>query len=69
MILGDEYLSYTNALKSLGMQKLSERRKQLCLKFVKKSLKSDKFSTWFKSKIPDLKTRTRLSVQLGSDFD
>ena len=58
IILGDEYLSYTNALKLLGMQKLSERRKYLCLKFAKKSLKSEKFSTWFKSRMPNLKTRT-----------
>ena len=44
IILGDEYLSYTNALKLLGMQKLSERRKHLCIKFAKKSLKRNKFS-------------------------
>ena len=57
IILGDKYLSYTYALKSLGMQKLSERRKHLCLKFGKKSLSSEKFFKWFKPKIPNLKTR------------
>ena len=39
-ILGDKYNSYTSALKTLGMEKLSQRRKQLCLKFAKRSLKS-----------------------------
>ena len=42
--LGEDYVSYTNALKLSGLQKLSERRKKLCLTFAKKALKHCKFS-------------------------
>ena len=58
-ILGDKYNSYTSALKTLGMEKLSQRRKQLCLKFAKRALKSKKFSKWFKPSDPNLRTRTQ----------
>ena len=57
IILGDKYYSYTSALKILGMEKLSQRRKQLCLKFAKRAMKSEKFSKWFKPSIPNLRTR------------
>ena len=46
--LGDQYHSYRSALKLTGLQKLSERRRKLCLSFAKKSLKHEKFKTWFK---------------------
>ena len=59
IILGDEYYSYTSALKILGMEKLSQRRKQLCLKFAKRALKSEKFRKWFKTSIPNLRTRNQ----------
>ena len=36
IILGDQYLSYRNALKALNLQSLDERRESLCLKFAKK---------------------------------
>ena len=48
IILGDKYKSYTHALKTLGMEKLSVRRKNLCIKFARKAQKHDKFSKWFK---------------------
>ena len=48
IILGDNYNSYSSALKATGLQKLSERRKKLSLTFAKNALKTPKFSNWFR---------------------
>jgi hypothetical protein len=48
IILGQRYHSYTSALKMTGTHTLFERRRKLCLKFARKSLKSTKFKNWFK---------------------
>ena len=48
VILGDQYRSYNSALKTTGSKTLFDRRRKLCLKFAKKSLKNSKFTTWFK---------------------
>ena len=48
VILSHDYRSYSSALRALGLQKLSERRRQLCLNFAKKAEKHPKFSKWFK---------------------
>ena len=42
-ILGDEYLSYENALSILNMKRLSKRRYDLCVKFAKKFSLHHKF--------------------------
>ena len=47
IILGDQYLSYENALETLECQNLDERRKKLCENFAKKSLKNPRYKTWF----------------------
>ena len=47
IILEENYVSYSNALKTLKMQTLAERRQTLCLKFARKSLKHAKYSNWF----------------------
>ena len=47
IILGPEYIDYTNALKILNMKTLSERRHDLCYKFAQKSLNHYKHSNWF----------------------
>ena len=39
VILSHDYRSYSSALRALGLQKLSERRRQLCLNFAKKAEK------------------------------
>ena len=57
VILGDQYRSYNSALKTKGSKTLFDRRRKLCLKFAKKSLKNSKFTTWFKPTA--LKTKTR----------
>ena len=48
IILGQNYKSYSSALKATGIQKLSVRRKKLSLDFAKKALKSPKFNNWFR---------------------
>ena len=48
IILGDNYLSYKDALKYLGLDSLMNRRDKLCLKFGRKAEKHKKFSKWFK---------------------
>ena len=57
IILGERYQSYTSALKMTGTKTLFERRRLLCLKFARKSLKSNKFKTWFKPNTNDTATR------------
>ena len=41
IILGDGYKSYKHALQKLEMKSLESRRKDLCLAFAKKALKSE----------------------------
>ena len=47
IILGTRYNGYQNALSTLNLEKLSERRTKLCLSFAKKAFKSEKYSSWF----------------------
>ena len=47
IICGKNYESYSDTLSELGMKRLSERRKILCLKFAKKSLKVENFGHLF----------------------
>ena len=47
IILGKRYINYGNALSTLNLERLCARREKLCLKFAKKSLASEKFSSWF----------------------
>ena len=57
VILGDQYRSYNSALKITGSKTLFDRRRKLCLKFAKKSLKNSTFKTWFKPTTQNTKTR------------
>ena len=50
IILGRKYTTYKEALEILNVQTLEARRKDICLNFGKKALKSDKFQTWFSFK-------------------
>jgi hypothetical protein len=58
IILGEDYRSYTSALKTLGIEKLSLRRKKICLTFAKKSQKHKKFEKWFKPN-PNISARRK----------
>ena len=61
IILGRQYNGYQDALTDLHMKSLEERRMDLCIKFAKKSVKSDKYKHWFvkndKPVVPAVKTR------------
>ena len=43
IILGDDFVSYREALKSLGLETLKDRRDKLCLKFGKKAKNTQNF--------------------------
>ena len=58
IILGGNYESYTSALKTLGLEKLSARRKKICTKFAKNAQKHKKFSKWFRP-TPAVITRSK----------
>ena len=65
IILAEKYKSYGNALKVLEMETLTDRRKNLNLKFAKKCLKSDKYNHWFCHSNPtnqQEKTRSEIST-------
>ena len=47
VILGGVHENYKDALSTLNLKTLVDRRKDLCLKFGIKSFKSDKFNHWF----------------------
>ncbi|KAI8513483.1 hypothetical protein Bbelb_101220 [Branchiostoma belcheri] len=46
IMMGQQFLSYTDALEHLGLQRLSERRQDLCMDFALKVSKSSRFSSW-----------------------
>ena len=47
IILGKPYESYSQAIKEIGIMKLSERREAICLKFAKNSLRIYNFKNIF----------------------
>ena len=57
IILGQSYRSYNSALKITGTKTLFERRRKLCIKFARKSLRNSKFKHWFKPNVLQTKTR------------
>ena len=57
IILGEYYISYKEALTTLGIDTLKNRREKLCLKFGKKAEKHDKFQNWFKPAVYRNNTR------------
>ena len=61
IILGRNYINYQNALEKLKLNTLSERREVLCLKFAKKAIKSEKYSSWFKPDINSQNTRRKVN--------
>ena len=57
IIMGSKYSDYKDALNSLKLERLIDRRKRLCLNFAKKSLKHEKVRNLFPVK--DLKRQLR----------
>ena len=52
IIVGEDYVSYDNALDILGCDRLLNRRKKLCENFGKRAMKHPKFKSWFRDFIP-----------------
>ena len=48
IILGEEYISYRDALETVNLKSLEDRRVKLCTKFANKAAKNNKFKNWFK---------------------
>ena len=66
LISGPTYRDYIGAIKSFKLDTLDARRKKLCLKFAKKSVKSERFKHWFKLK-PSMNTRNKEKYQNPKD--
>ena len=58
IILGINYNSYEQALTKVDLQNLSERRDELCLRFAKKCVKSDKTQDMFPINPKNINTRS-----------
>ena len=48
IILGEDYLSYKDALRTLNLDSLKDRRSKLSINFAKKAEKDKKFQNWFR---------------------
>ena len=59
LILQEEYRSYNEALRHLGLQNLEDRRKNLTLAFAKRSLADGHFSDLIKKRKPNNTIETR----------
>ena len=59
IILGDGYISYEKALNKLDIEKLDERRENLCLRFALKSSKNPKCKSMFPINEKDHTMKTR----------
>ena len=57
IIFGEDYVSYWDALKCLGLDSLTDRRENLCLKFALKDEKNQKFGKWFRPAVHIQNTR------------
>ena len=70
IICGKNYESYSNTLSELGMKSLSDRRKLLCLKFAKKSLKVENFGHLFplNSKSHDMRARNSNTYKVTKSY-
>ena len=66
IIIGKPYESYTQALNELGMKRLTERRKLICLKFAKNCLRIHNFQKLFPThnNIHDMQTRQHEKYQV-----
>ena len=60
IILGSNYIGYEKSLANLGIEKLSDRREQLCLNFAKKCVKNPKPTHMFPQNIKKHNMETRI---------
>ena len=70
VILKDRYIDYSLALEHLNLEKLRSRRENLCLKFAKKCIKSEKTRELFPlntNQVQDnLRQKEKYKVQFAS---
>ena len=62
VILGSEYKHYEDALVDLQMEALTQRRKELTLRFAKKASKHTHHQNWFSKNPIENHTRLRKSI-------
>ena len=60
IMLGSKYIGYQQSLAKLGIEKLSERREQLCLNFAKKCLRNQKTAQMFPENLKTHHMKTRI---------
>ena len=68
IIIGKQYTNYESALEKIGLDKLEERRKDLCLNFAKKCLKNNKTSLMFPQKTRIHQMETRMQETFDVEF-
>ena len=70
IIIGKPYESYTKALEELNMNRLSERRELICLKFAKNCLRIQNFTKLFPkhNNMHDMQTRQHEKFQVIRSF-
>ena len=70
IIIGKPYESYTKALEELNMNRLSERRELICLKFAKNCLRIQNFTKLFPkhNNMHDMQTRQHEKFQVKRSF-
>ena len=61
LILAENYRSYEDALKTLDIESLFDRRESLCLEFAKKCLRNEKMKKLFNEnpKVHEMETRNK----------
>ena len=60
IILGNKYVGYKDALLKLDIEKLSDRREELCLKFAQKCIKNPKTKHMFPESAKNHTMKTRM---------
>ena len=60
IILGSKYIGYEKSLAKLGIEKLSDRRDELCLNFAKKCVKNPKTTHMFPQNVKKHHMETRI---------
>ena len=68
IILGEEYISYSQALNLTGLQNLELRRQKLCLKFAKRAESHWKHKRWFKPNSTQVNTRQHKTKYTSVQF-
>ena len=66
LILAENYKTYENALKTLDIESLYDRRERLCLEFARKCLGNEKMKKLFKEnpKLHEMETRNKEKYEI-----